>query len=247
MAVNCGALSPTLITSELFGVRKGAYSGAAEDRPGFVRSAHGGTLFLDEIAELPLEAQAAFLRVLQEDEVVPVGSSKAIKVDVKVVAATHRDLAGLVDRGEFREDLYARVAGHEVKLPPLHERREDLGLVLATLLDRGGRTDAQLELDAARALFNYPWPRNVRELEHALQSALAVAGDRAISLDHLPDALQAAERAPQTLASDERLVELLRAHGGNVSAVARALATSRSQVRRIARRLGIDVNAYREG
>jgi transcriptional regulator with PAS, ATPase and Fis domain len=248
VAVNCGALPATLMTSELFGVRRGAYSGAGEDRPGLVRSADGGTLFLDEIAELPLEAQAALLRVLQEGEVVPLGSNKAVEVDVKVVAATHRDLRALVERGEFREDLYARVAGYEVELPPLKERREDIGLILGTLLEREGRVAATLAPEAARALFTYLWPRNIRELEHLLLSALAVAGEGPIGLEHLSESVRTAARFTPVMPTTEvdgRFLELVREHAGNVSAIARVLGTSRSQVRRIADRLGVDITAFR--
>jgi len=136
IAVNCGALPATLLESELFGHQRGAFSGATADRRGLVRSADGGTLFLDEIGELPIGSQAAFLRVLQEHEVVPVGHDRPIAVDLRVIAATLRDLSGAIDAGRFRSDLYARIAGHVVELPALRERREDLGLVIPALCAR---------------------------------------------------------------------------------------------------------------
>ncbi len=251
VAVNCGALPPTLISSELFGAKKGAYSGASENRTGLVRSADGGTLFLDEIAELPLEAQAAFLRVLQESEVMPVGGDKSVPVDIKLVAATHRDLPALVQEGSFREDLYARVAGYEVHLPPLRERREDLGLLIGNILTRKGLTETKLTEEAAMVLFEYDWPRNVRELEHALMSAAAVAGDEPIDAPHLPASIREPERTssrpPSVSPSEPDFVALLRKHEGNVSQVARELGTSRSQVRRLAKRYDVDLDELRKG
>jgi pSer/pThr/pTyr-binding forkhead associated (FHA) protein len=250
VAVNCGALPPTLISSELFGARKGAYSGASENRMGLVRSADGGTLFLDEIAELPLEAQAAFLRVLQESEVMPVGGDKPVPVDIKLVAATHRDLPALVEEGAFREDLYARVAGYEVHLPPLRERREDLGLLIGNILERKGLTSTKLTEEAAMLLFDYDWPRNVRELEHTLMSAAAVAGQEAIDVPHLPATIREPERTssrpPSVSPSEPDFVALLKKHEGNVSQVARELGTSRSQVRRLAKRYDVDLDALRK-
>ncbi len=216
-----------------------------------MRSADGGTLFLDEIAELPLEAQAAFLRVLQESEVMPVGGDKSVPVDIKLVAATHRDLPALVQEGSFREDLYARVAGYEVHLPPLRERREDLGLLIGNILTRKGLTETKLTEEAAMVLFEYDWPRNVRELEHALMSAAAVAGDEPIDAPHLPASIREPERTssrpPSVSPSEPDFVALLRKHEGNVSQVARELGTSRSQVRRLAKRYDVDLDELRKG
>jgi sigma54-dependent transcription regulator len=246
VAINCGSLPSSLVAAELFGSRKGAFTGAAESRRGLVRSADGGTLFLDEIAELPLDAQAMLLRVLQEGEVLPLGSDQPVSVDVKIVAATHRDLEELVREGAFREDLLGRIAGYELELPPLRARREDLGLVIGSVLMRGGSDRASFTAEAAAALFEHTWPRNVRELEHALTAALAVSGQGTVALDHLPESVR---RAQSFVAgtSDERarLLSLLARHDGNVSAVARALATSRSQVRRLAQRLDIDLTTFR--
>ncbi len=194
VAVNCGALPETLIETELFGYRKGAFSGAAEDRPGLVRSADRGTLFLDEIGDLPLPSQAAFLRVLQEREVVPVGATRPVSVDIRLIAATHQDLDDLITEEKFRADLYARVAGIKVTLPPLRERREDLGLLVATLLARAGvdPSHGAFDVQAARALFRYPWPMNIRELEKALAAAVVLAGEAPIECEHLPPQVAAA-------------------------------------------------------
>jgi transcriptional regulator with PAS, ATPase and Fis domain len=149
--VNCGALPRDLLESELFGHRRGAFTGASGDRSGLVRRAHRGTLFLDEIAELPPDSQVALLRVLQEGEVRPVGACEEITVDVRIVAATHQDLRERIASGRFREDLYARIAGFEITMPPLRERREDLGMLIATLLVPSPRDRDQL-VPAARAV-----------------------------------------------------------------------------------------------
>jgi transcriptional regulator with GAF, ATPase, and Fis domain len=199
VAVNCGALPDTLVETELFGYRKGAFSGAAEDRPGLVRSADKGTLFLDEIGDLPLSSQAAFLRVLQEREVVPVGGTRPVDVDVRLVAATHRDLDALVDEDKFRGDLFARISGIKVTLPPLRERREDLGLLIAALLVKVCGPEAAkvtFQPEAARALLRHRWPMNIRELEKTLAAAVVLAGDNPIDVDHLPPLVAAALTAP---------------------------------------------------
>jgi transcriptional regulator with GAF, ATPase, and Fis domain len=195
VAVNCGAIPRTLVESELFGHRKGAFSGATEERPGLFRSADRGTLLLDEIGDLPLEAQAALLRVLQEGEVLSVGATRPLKVDVRVLAATHRDLHALVQSGQFRADLLSRIAGFNVRLPPLRARPEDLGLLVASLLKKAAGDAAahvRVTCEAARALARYRWPLNVRELEQCLRAALVLAGAQPIDLVHLPEAVRAA-------------------------------------------------------
>ena len=293
-AVNCGALSRTLVESELFGHRKGAFSGADEDRPGLVRSADKGTLFLDEIGDLPLPAQAALLRVLQESEVLAVGSTRPVKVDVRVLAATHRDLERLVGSGEFRADLLARLTGFTVRMPPLRWRREDLGLLIAALLRRIAPERAarvQLTGEAARALLRYRWPLNIRELEKCLAAAVVLAGEGPIELAHLPEPVRASLLAPAETAmssaperrdstpamaplpsiahageeagippdapppgvplgaDDERkreeLIALLRQHGGNVAAVARAVGKARMQIHRWIKRYGLSLDNFR--
>jgi transcriptional regulator with AAA-type ATPase domain len=248
-AVNCGALPGELVESELFGYRKGAFSGALEDRVGLVRSADRGTLFLDEIADLAAPSQAALLRVLQEREVLPIGATRPVPIDVRAVAATHHDLPAQVEAGRFRRDLYARVAGFTLHLPPLRERPEDLGILVAALLARHG-SHLTLAIDAARALVQHDWPLNVRELEHALGVAAALAEDGRIRLEHLPAAVRAAPAASAPLGEeDERrkgeIVELLRRHAGNVTAVARELGRSRVALHRWIKRYGIDPDRFR--
>jgi transcriptional regulator with AAA-type ATPase domain len=247
--VNCGALPAGLAEAELFGAKRGAYSGATEDRPGLVRTAEGGTLFLDEIADLPLPAQAALLRFVQEGEVRSVGAHRTGRVDTRIVAATHRDLDALVRKEAFRHDLAARLRGHTLVVPPLRARREDLGLLVAELLVRADPTPPPrpLEPAAARALFAYHWPENVRELDHALRYALARARED-ITVEDLPDAVRRPGPLPPTAVLpavgahiDRRseLGALVAEHDGNVSAIARALKTSRTQVRRLLERYGL--------
>ena len=255
-AINCAALSPALLESELFGYRKGAFSGALEDRPGLVRSADQGTLFLDEIGDLPAPAQGALLRVLQESEVTPVGGTRPVPVDFRLVVATHRSLEEMAAAGDFRSDLLARISGLTVWLPPLRERKEDLGALIASLLQRHapgralGFTPA-----AARALFLHAWPLNVRELEKTLLLALALAPqDGTIDVPHLPAALLAAQPpeapsgvalGPEEAQRREQLLALLKEHNGNVTAVARVLGKARVQVQRWMRRYRITPAIFR--
>ncbi|HEX3482701.1 MAG TPA: sigma 54-interacting transcriptional regulator [Kofleriaceae bacterium] len=254
IAVNCGALPATLLESELFGYRKGAFSNAVEDRPGLVRTADRGTLFLDEIGDLPPSSQAALLRVLQECEVTPLGGTHPVKVDLRVICATHADLEAQVALGQFRADLYARLSGYTFTIPPLRERREDLGLLTAALLRRiAPDQDVVFEPEAVRALYQYDWPLNVRELEKCLASAVVLARGAAIGPTQLSAALvaptgDAAVKPPDTRRIDrrEQLVAVLRTHRGNISATARALGKARSQVQRWIRDYRLDPMQYRE-
>ena len=181
ISVNCAAIPDTLIESELFGHEKGAFTGAASNREGLVAAADGGTLFLDEIGELPLEAQARLLRVLQEGEVRPLGSVESRKVDVRLVAATHRDLRKLAKEGKFREDLYFRINVVQLTLPPLRERGRDIINIAESLLQRYctqfGKPQLRLSTDAVDAIMAYAWPGNVRELENAMQRAVILCED----------------------------------------------------------------------
>jgi transcriptional regulator with GAF, ATPase, and Fis domain len=253
VAVNCGALPATLVESELFGYRKGAFSGATEDRLGLVRAADGGTLFVDEIGDLPLALQAAFLRVLQQREVLPLGATKPVAVDLRVVAATHNDLESAVASGRFREDLLARLAGYTMVVPPVRERREDVGLLIAALLMRisGAPSTVRFTSAAGSALMRYAWPRNVRELEQVLGSAVALAGAEPIGLPHLPTGLHEPatqselDLSPSELARRDELCRLLTTHGGNIAAVGRELGVARMQIHRWLERFAIDVAAFR--
>jgi DNA-binding NtrC family response regulator len=246
--VNCGAIPETLVESELFGSRRGAFSGA-EDRAGLVRNAERGTLFLDEIAELPATSQAALLRVLQDGEVMPLGGDKSVVVDVRVVAATNRPMEDLVAAGSFRRDLYSRLRGYEMHLPPLRARIEDLGILCSHLLARiepDGPTRT-LSRSAARALLLHPWPFHVRELEQSLRAAAAIASGAEIDVDDLRLGKDISKESPAEPHGNERerLVALLQKHGGNLSAIARELETSRSQVSRLLARYGLDTAEYK--
>jgi sigma-54 dependent transcriptional regulator, acetoin dehydrogenase operon transcriptional activator AcoR len=252
--VNCGALPRDLIESELFGHRRGAFSGATEDHEGLIRRAHHGTLFLDEIAELPPDSQIALLRFLQEGEVRPVGASHAVKVDVRVVAATHQDIKQRMVDGRFRSDLYGRISGFELSLPALRDRREDLGMLIASILPTACADPSQITLSksAARALFRYSWPQNIRELENAMRAAVGLSDGYEIRMEHLPTAIrdqQLSSNIPLLANKDralrEQLIELLRETGGNVSAVARAMERAPVQIRRWCNRLHIDVSEFR--
>lgn len=186
ISVNCAAIPETLIESELFGHEKGAFTGAASTRDGLVDAADGGTLFLDEIGELPLEAQARLLRVLQEGEVRPIGSVESHKVDVRLVAATHRDLRKLCQDGKFREDLYFRINVLQLKLPPLRDRGKDILALAESLLQKFsselGKPPLKLSPEAIQSITTYTWPGNVRELENAIQRAVILSEDEEI--DH---------------------------------------------------------------
>lgn len=189
ISVNCAAIPETLIESELFGHEKGAFTGASAGRAGLVEAADGGTLFLDEIGELPLEAQARLLRVLQEGEIRRVGSVQSQKVDVRLIAATHRDLKSLSKIGQFREDLYYRLHVIALKLPALRERGADVNEIAQAFLDRQsarvGRSDLKFAADAEQAIRHYSWPGNVRELENAVERAVILCESPEISADLL--------------------------------------------------------------
>ncbi len=250
VAVNCGAIPAPLVESQLFGHRKGAFTGATRDEPGLVRAADRGTLFLDEIGDLPLPSQAALLRVLQEHEVQPVGSAQVLEVDLRCIAATHRNLPQAVARGEFRADLLARLSGFELELPALSARRHDLGLLVATLLAGcPGGDRASIEPDALRTLARHAWPSNVRELEQCITTAAALAAGASIELEHLPRALREPQGDSPVRGADgdlaAKLEALLTEHEGNVAAVARALGKAPTQIRRWMARHGLECAAFR--
>jgi len=250
--VNCAAIPETLVESELFGYLTGAFSGANDDRQGLIQSANKGTLFLDEIGDLPLASQGALLRVLQEHEVLPVGGTRPVPIDVRFISATHRDLNAMVERGTFRKDLLARIGQHRATLPPLRDRREDLGLLIGNIL---GSLEASLKAillsETARALLLHTWPLNIRELEQGLKSALALAEGLPIDLEHLPTDISGSgmPAAEDRRARDDKLravlQELLEKHAGNVAAVARDLGKDRRQITRWLARFAIQPTVYR--
>jgi transcriptional regulator with GAF, ATPase, and Fis domain len=196
-AINCAAIPPNLLESELFGYRRGAFSGADRDKPGLIKLADQGTLFLDEIGDMPLEAQAKLLRVLQSREVFPLGATAPERVDVRVVCATHRDLHQYVKEGKFRGDLFARVSEHVVKLPPLRERKEDvyqLARLFCARYATRGRPTLTFSFSFAVALLHHDWPFNVRELESCIKRAAALAEGDVIDAGQLPDTIAALMR-----------------------------------------------------
>jgi transcriptional regulator with PAS, ATPase and Fis domain len=253
VAVNCGALPEALVEAELFGNVKGAFSGATTDRLGFLRSAEGGTLFLDEVGDLRPGAQPALLRVLQEREVVPVGTARAHPLDIRVISATHRDLPALVAAGLFRDDLLARLRGFAIALPPLSRRRCDLGLLVGSLLGRlAPSRDIGFTPEALRRLVAHTWPANVRELENALASAIALTDGAAIDVAALPESLRegcapaaTGELSEAELQQRAELVALLHAHTGNISAMARASGWTRMQLHRRLARYDLDAESFR--
>ena len=265
-AINCAALPPNLIESELFGYRKGAFTGAATDKVGLVQAAHGGTLFLDEIGDMPLEAQSKLLRVLQERQVLPIGATTPVPIDVRVVCATHRNLEELVAKESFRGDLFARLREFTARLAPLRERREDVFPLLRHFLSKVGRPDATVSLPYVVGLAHYDWPYNVRELESAVKLSVALSEGRPeLELEHLPESVReclqghgdrrtstppSAPTALRTTArsgtpTESELRALLSQHGGNIAAVGRELGKERMQIHRWLKRYSIDITLYR--
>ena len=200
--VNCGAIPAELMESEFFGHKKGSFTGAHVDKPGLFQSADGGTLFLDEVAELPLAMQVKLLRAIQEKSIKPVGANAEVVVDVRILSATHKDLAPMVADGRFRQDLYYRINVIELRVPPLRERLEDLPGLSSKILQRLsaslGREAPRLCDDALEALQNYPFPGNVRELENILERALALAEGDCLNAEDLRLPLTAISAAPTT-------------------------------------------------
>jgi two-component system response regulator AtoC len=204
VAVDCGALVPTLMESELFGYEKGAFTGATKTKAGLFQAANGGTIFLDEIGELPLEMQAKLLRVLQEKEVRPVGSNDKINVDVRVIAATNRDLEAAYRAGTFRKDLYFRLNVVTVHIPPLRERRSDIPMLVHHFLNRYA-PGAHLPITPAamKSLLQYDWPGNVRELENCIARAVTLGDQRVIDVHDLPPAIRTEQPASSEMTSQD--------------------------------------------
>ena len=252
VAVDCGALTETLLESELFGHVRGAFTGAVGDTPGLFAEAAGGTVFLDEIGDVSAALQAKLLRVLQEHQVRPVGGSEWRGVDVRVIAATNRDLALAVESGRFREDLYYRLKVVTLALPPLRERREDIPILVEHLVRRAARECHKSVTGVSEAalslLLAYHWPGNVRELAHVLERGVALAQQEILTADDLPGELRQAVPAPASTPEDRpTLAELKRRYigrvleesGGNVSRAAAVLGVDRRSLYRMLHRYGI--------
>jgi transcriptional regulator with GAF, ATPase, and Fis domain len=272
-AVNCAAIPGTLLESELFGYKRGAFSGADRDKPGLIRTANEGTLLLDEIGDMPLEAQAKLLRVIQSKEVFPLGATTPERVDVRVVCATHRDLWRLQKSGNFREDLFARLNEYQLRLPPLRDRKEDIYVLIRAFLARHGRADLHPAFGFMIAALQYDWPYNVRELEACIKRCVALAEGPLLTEQLLPaPVVESMEEygeslrgqptpasgslpppaphavvpvAQSAMPTDVELRALLEQHAGNVAAVGRQLGKARMQVHRWMKRYGIQVDDYR--
>ena len=254
VAMNCAAISHGLLESQLFGHVKGAFSGAVRDEPGYFRAAHQGTLFLDEIGDLPLASQAALLRALEEGAVVPVGTTRPIAVEARVVAATNRPLHDLVIQGVFRADLLARLSGFTHRLLHLRERVCDLGLLIAALLPKlaGAEADrVSFTPEGGLRLLRYGWPLNVRELRHCLAAAIVMSDGAPLDVAVLePSLTHVVQRPPKPPESSEqdlrtRLVTALEARAGNVAAVARDFGKAPTQIHRWMKHFEVDPNAFR--
>jgi two-component system response regulator HydG len=242
--VDCSSLTPTLIESELFGYVKGAFTGALQSKQGLLESAHGGTLFLDEIGDMPVDMQAKLLRALQEHEIKPVGSTERKRINVRIIAATNRDLESAIRGGTFRQDLYFRLNVVQVKLPPLRDRKNDIPLLVTSFLEKLSPADAPprtISEEAMRRLIAYDWPGNVRELENAVARAVALGSGPVVNVGDLPSSLQypTSERAPEKdellpLEELERraILRMLRETGGDKLAAARLLGIGKTTLYR---------------
>ncbi len=252
--LNCGAFPPNMIESELFGYLKGAFTGAVAAFPGMLSEAHGGTLFLDEITELPVELQTRFLRVLQDREFRPLGSTKNQPANFRLIAACNRPPAQAIQEGRLRQDLYFRLKTFEIEVPPLRERREDLPKLIDTFLRRFaqqlGKPAPQLQPEVLELLRQYPWPGNVRELQNAIEHALVLCDGPVLSPQFLPSEIQRPDLAPapaavgggpHTLGGIEReaLIDALRRSGGNKKRAAELLGIHRPTLYAKLKRFGI--------
>ena len=245
VSINCGGIPENLLESELFGYKKGAFTDATRDKPGRFDEAHKGTLFLDEIGELPFTLQVKLLRVLQEEEITPLGGSGAKKVDVRVIAATSNDLAKEVERGNFREELYYRINVWRIHLPPLRDRRGDLSLLTGYFVDQFnnklGKTVEGLSSEAMGIIMDYHWPGNVRELENTIERAVLLATGRWITPEDLPSSLLKNRNSLEAIDGSEALsikqatrrlqrdfmAKALKRTGGNKTQAAKLLEISR--------------------
>jgi DNA-binding NtrC family response regulator len=242
--VDCSSLVPTLIESELFGYVKGAFTGAMQAKQGLLEAAHGGTLFLDEIGDMPVDLQAKLLRALQEREIKPVGSTERRRINVRIIAATNRDLESAIRTGAFRQDLYFRLNVVQLKLPPLRDRKSDIPILVTAFLEKFSDPQAPVRTiseDAMRRLIAYDWPGNVRELENAIERAVALGSGPILHVADLPSNLQfpTTERAPEKdeilpLEELERraILRTLRETSGDKLAAARMLGIGKTTLYR---------------
>ena len=241
VALNCGAMSETLLDSQLFGHRRGAFTGAIADHNGVFQAANGGTLFLDEVGEIPLALQAKFLRAIQEKEVAPLGASKPVSVDVRIIAASNRNLTEEVHNGNFREDLFYRLNVVPIHLPPLRDRREDIPLLIEHFITSFS-TEYKVEpktiaSDALHKLMTYAWPGNIRELQNVIERLFALCPDSEIRLEDLPGSIRGSVEKIPEFPADAELPTLENMEKGLIMA---ALQKSQGNKNEAARILGID-------
>jgi len=244
IAINCAALPEQLLESELFGFERGAFTGAQQPKPGQVELAAGGVLFLDEVTEMTPAAQAKFLRVLQEREFLRLGGTRPIRANVRVIAATNRDLHDAVERGQFRADLYYRLNVFDIRIPPLRERRDDIPLLAAAFLREFGGGATELTTSAMQALCRHEWPGNVRELRNALERAAIVSDGPFIDAEHLSLSIRA--DAPPLSSTDlgvlerQAIEQALRETAGNKVRAAKQLGITRTQLYGRLRKYGLE-------
>lgn len=241
MAINCGALAETLLESQLFGHRKGSFTGAVEDHDGVFQAASGGTLFLDEISEIPLPLQVKFLRAIQEKEVTPLGSTRPVKVDVRIIAATNRDLEDAIRRGRFRPDLFYRLNVVPIYLPPLRERRDDIPALVGHFIGEFSKVYAvapkRVTPQALERIQEYDWPGNIRELQNAIERAFALSTDPEVTVENLPAAVLNGAGRPEP---GEPPADVLRLDDLERRSIAAALRRTSGNKNQAARLLGID-------
>ncbi len=257
--VNCASLNENLLESELFGHAKGAYTGADRVRIGRFEAAHGGTIFLDEIGDIPLSTQVKLLRVLEEKEIERVGEQTPIKVDVRIVSATHRSLEELIEEGTFREDLYFRINVFPLTCPALRQRSEDIPIIVQSFIHRNavksGKKILWLTPEAMEKLVRYHWPGNVRELRNTVEYAFVLCPSGGITIQHLPSKILEAEldctpppEVPTPDSHEKReLIRVLRQTNGNQSAAARVIGVSRVTIWKRINKYGIDVQTEIRG
>jgi DNA-binding NtrC family response regulator len=251
MSINCSAIPENLLESELFGYRKGAFTGANSDKTGLMRMADGGTLFLDEIGDMPLTVQSKVLKVLESGELLPLGDTKMINIDVRIITATNKNIEDMIKKNQFREDLYYRLNVFEINLPSLRERSEDITILAHHFIEQfcgehnkgiKGFTDA-----AMNVLTGYPWPGNVRELKNVLERAVVLCGGDMIEMKDLPDKIRAYEDSTKRGLKDmlgyyekKIIAESLSAHKGNKEKTASELGVDLATLYRKMKKLGIE-------
>jgi two-component system response regulator GlrR len=254
VAINCGAVPGELLESELFGHKKGAFTGAVKDHQGLFQQAQGGTLFLDEIGDMPLNLQVKLLRVLQEKTIRPVGFQEEIPIDVRIVSATHKNLPDAISNQQFREDLYYRLNVVNLKLPPLCERREDISLLAqyfsASIAKRMNQKEKRFANDAMHALVRYDWPGNIRQLQNVVEQVVALSASEVISAHLVLNALNSNQASAEPLSLNDAkkeferdyVINTLKMAGGNVAEGAKLAKRNRSDFYKLIKKHNIDVD-----